>query len=98
MRLERFLGRIGWKALELQSARIPAYRHFTRPWRRIAGCDVYLVGDAAAQVKVIAVGGLVTGLRGARATADAISSGRNLPQRPEVLTARIEFAFTHQVG
>jgi flavin-dependent dehydrogenase len=65
------------KALELQSARIPAYRHFTRPWRRIAGCDVYLVGDAAAQVKVTTVGGLVTGLRGARAAADAILSGRN---------------------
>ena len=77
VRLERFLGRIGWKALELQSARIPAYRHFARPWRRIAGCDVYLVGDAAAQVKVTTVGGLVTGLRGARAAADAILSGRN---------------------
>jgi flavin-dependent dehydrogenase len=71
-RLERFLGRIGLKAVEMQSARIPSYSHSTRPWRRIAGCDVYLIGDAAAQVKVTTVGGLVTGLRGAKAAANAI--------------------------
>ncbi|HEX2227220.1 MAG TPA: NAD(P)/FAD-dependent oxidoreductase, partial [Candidatus Binatia bacterium] len=70
--LERFLARIGLKALDMQSARIPAYAHSMRPWRRIAGCEVYLVGDAAAQVKVTTVGGLVTGLRGARAAANAI--------------------------
>jgi flavin-dependent dehydrogenase len=71
-KLERFLRRKGWKAVELQSARIPAYQHFIRPRRRVAGCDIYLVGDAAAQVKVTTVGGLVTGLRGARAAANAI--------------------------
>ena len=71
-RLERFLSRIGLKAVEMQSARIPAYAHLIRPWRRMAGCDVYLIGDAAAQVKVTTVGGLVTGLRGARAAANAI--------------------------
>jgi flavin-dependent dehydrogenase len=71
-KLERFLARIGLKAVELQSARIPSYQHFTRPWRRMAGCNVYLIGDAAAQVKVTTVGGLVTGLRGARAATDAI--------------------------
>ena len=71
-KLQRFLARIGLKPVEMQSARIPSYTHFTRPWRRIAGCDVYLVGDAAAQVKVTTVGGLVTGLRGAKAAANAI--------------------------
>ena len=71
-KLERFLARRGLKAMEMQSARIPSYTHFTRPWHRIAGCDVYLVGDAAAQVKVTTVGGLVTGLRGAKAAAAAI--------------------------
>ena len=76
-RLERFLGRMGLKVLELQSARIPAYRHFTRPWRRLADCSVYLIGDAAAHVKVTTVGGLVTGLRGARAAAEAILHRRH---------------------
>jgi digeranylgeranylglycerophospholipid reductase len=72
VKLKRFLARVGLKAVEMQSARIPAYTHFARPWRRTHGCDVYLVGDAAAQVKVTTVGGLVTGLRGAKAAANAI--------------------------
>ena len=42
------------------------------PWRRRAGGEIYLVGDGAAQVKVTTVGGLVTGLRGAKAAANAI--------------------------
>ena len=71
-KLERFLARIGLRPIEMQSARIPCYAHFTRPWRRTAGCAIYLVGDAAAQVKVTTVGGLVTGLRGAKAAAYAI--------------------------
>ena len=48
-----------------------------QPWRRISGCHVYLVGDAAAQVKVTTVGGLVTGLRGAKAAASAILGRRD---------------------
>jgi flavin-dependent dehydrogenase len=71
-RLERFLARIGLKAVEIQSARIPCYSQRMQPWRRMSGCQVYLVGDAAAQVKVTTVGGLVTGLRGAKAAASAI--------------------------
>jgi flavin-dependent dehydrogenase len=74
-RLERFLARIGLRAVEMQSARIPSYTHSTRPWRRIGGSQIYLIGDAAAQVKVTTVGGLVTGLRGARAAANAILHG-----------------------
>jgi flavin-dependent dehydrogenase len=46
-------------------------------WRRIGGSEIYLIGDAAAQVKVTTVGGLVTGLRGARAAANAIVHGSN---------------------
>ena len=71
-KLKRFLARVGLKPVEIQSARIPTYRHFARPWRRTHGCDIYLVGDAAAQVKVTTVGGLVTGLRGGKAAANAI--------------------------
>jgi flavin-dependent dehydrogenase len=38
--------------------------------------NVFLIGDAAAQVKVTTVGGVVTGLRGARAVVEAILNGR----------------------
>jgi flavin-dependent dehydrogenase len=71
-RLERFLKRQRLELLDMQAARIPAYAHSIRPWRRMYGADIYLIGDAAAQVKVTTVGGLVTGLRGARAAANAI--------------------------
>ena len=84
-KLERFLGRIGLKAVEMQSARIPSYAHFVRDRRRIGGCDVYLVGDAAAQVKVTTVGGLVTGLRGAKVAANAILRRGNYFQESAAL-------------
>ena len=71
-KLAQFLSRRGLEPVEMQAARIPAYTHSTRPWRRMAGADIYLVGDAASQVKVTTVGGLVTGLRGARAAAGKI--------------------------
>lgn len=77
VKLERFLKRNSFKAVDMQSARIPSYDHFIRPWRRLGGAQVYLIGDAAAQVKVTTVGGLVTGLRGARAAANAILRGQS---------------------
>ena len=79
-KLGRFLDRNNFKAVDMQSARIPSYDHFIRPWCRLSGCNIYLIGDAAAQVKVTTVGGLVTGLRGARAAANAILGGGNYLQ------------------
>ena len=43
--------------------------------RRVGNGEVYLVGDAAAQVKVTTVGGIVTGFRGALGVAEAILNG-----------------------
>ena len=64
--------------LEFQSSQV-AVHHFTRrPWTEAWGHNVMLVGDAAGQVKMTTVGGLVTGLRGARAVADAIAGGKHI--------------------
>jgi flavin-dependent dehydrogenase len=76
-KLERFLSARGLTAVEIQAAWIPLSQSAHKPWRKISGCDVYLVGDAAGQVKVTTVGGLVTGLWGARAAAEAIL--KNIP-------------------
>jgi flavin-dependent dehydrogenase len=70
--LERFLRTLGLTPIAWQAARVPLFRRAPRPWTRLGGCDVFLVGDAAGHVKVSTVGGLVTGLRGARAVAEAI--------------------------
>jgi len=46
--------------------------------KRVGEGEVFLVGDAASQVKVSTVGGIVTGFRGAQAVADALlSTGRS---------------------
>jgi digeranylgeranylglycerophospholipid reductase len=69
---DRFLAKKGFEPLEWQGARIPVYKRWVPVQRAVGSGKVYLVGDAAAQVKVSTVGGIVTGLRGARGVADAI--------------------------
>lgn len=71
-RIESFLERKGLTPLEWQGARIPVYRGWVPIRRRLGGGEVYLVGDAAAQVKVSTIGGIVTGFRGAQGVADAL--------------------------
>ncbi|MCL6565090.1 MAG: NAD(P)/FAD-dependent oxidoreductase [Acidobacteriia bacterium] len=73
--LEQFLQRRRLHPLSYQAARIPVYTGWVPVRRRLGEADVYLVGDAAAQVKVTTVGGLVTGFRGAAGVAEAILNG-----------------------
>ncbi len=69
---DRFLENKGFEPLEWQGARIPVYKRWIPIQRTVGSGEVYLVGDAAAQVKVSTIGGIVTGFRGARGVADAI--------------------------
>jgi flavin-dependent dehydrogenase len=68
----RFLEKKKLEPLEWQGARIPVYRKWISVQRQLGNGQVYLVGDAAAQVKVSTVGGIVTGFRGAQGVADSI--------------------------
>lgn len=70
--LARFLEKKQMEPLEWQGARIPVYRRWVPVRRRMGGGEIYLVGDAAAQVKVTTVGGVVTGFRGALGVAQSI--------------------------
>ena len=77
-RFERFLEKKNLEPLEWQGARIPVYKKWIPVQKRVGNGDVFLVGDAAAQVKVSTVGGIVTGFRGALAVAQSIlHGGRN---------------------
>lgn len=58
--------------LEYQGAIVPLYPHLSSPCIRRGAATVYLAGDAAGQVKATTVGGVVAGLRGARAAVGAI--------------------------
>jgi flavin-dependent dehydrogenase len=87
---DSFLEKKGFEPLEWQGARIPVYRKWVPIQRTVGSSAVYLVGDAAAQVKVSTIGGIVTGFSGAQGVADAIlNKGRG-----ELLALRRELA-TH---
>jgi flavin-dependent dehydrogenase len=70
-----------------QGARIPVYRRWI-PVRRKFGAEKFTSsGDAAGQVKVTTVGGIVTGFRGALGVAKSILTKK---QSPELRSLRRE--------
>ncbi|MBC8252720.1 MAG: NAD(P)/FAD-dependent oxidoreductase [Ardenticatenia bacterium] len=71
-KLKRFLSAHGFEPQGYQGALVAVHRFASRPWAEVDGRHVLLVGDAAGQVKMTTVGGVVAGLRGARAAAHAI--------------------------
>ena len=71
-KLDRFLARQGLAPLEYQAARAPLYAPRAATQGQVGRVRVYLVGDAAAQIKVTTVGGTVSGLLGAAAAARAV--------------------------
>ena len=73
--LEGFLEKRQLTPLEYQAAKIPIYTRWSPIRRRLAGGEVYLVGDAAGHVKATTVGGIVSGFRGAQGVAEAILNG-----------------------
>ena len=73
--LERFLEKRRFTPVSFQGARIPVYTGWVPVERQVGLGRVYLVGDAACQVKVTTVGGIVTGFRGALGVTEAILNG-----------------------
>jgi flavin-dependent dehydrogenase len=73
--LEQFLQKRQLDPIEFQAARIPVYKRWIPVKRKLGKAFVYLVGDAAAQVKASTIGGIVTGFRGALGVAEAILNG-----------------------
>src|SRR5262245_41990061 len=67
----------GLEPLDHQAALVPRHRFQDSARVTEVSHKVFLIGDAAAQVKVTTVGGVVTGLRGARAIAEAIINESN---------------------
>lgn len=78
--LTEFLQSKDLEPFEFQSALVPMHRFRYGGDVLSEERNVFAVGDAAAQVKVTTVGGVVTGLHGARALTDAILNGRNYPK------------------
>lgn len=75
--LKSFLREQGMEPIDYQASMVPMHKYQYSTRVAEVSRKVFLVGDAAAQVKVTTVGGVVTGLRGARAVAEAILNGNN---------------------
>ena len=73
--LDSFMAKRNFTPLAFQGARIPVYTRWVPVERRVGNGSVYLVGDAAGQVKVSTVGGVVTGFRGALGVSESILNG-----------------------
>jgi flavin-dependent dehydrogenase len=78
--LDRFMEEKRFRPLGYQGARIPAYIRWIPVERRVGRGRVFLVGDAAGQVKVSTVGGIVTGFRGAVGVSEAILRNGSSPE------------------
>lgn len=87
--LDGFLDTHGYKALEYQGAMIPLHQPFRKIDWRMSGGRVLLVGDAAAHVKVTTVGGLVSGLWGAKAAAQSLVQGTSYSKELRGLHAEL---------
>ncbi len=75
--LELFMEQRHFRPLAFQGARIPVYERWIPIERKLDAGRVYLVGDAAAHVKVSTLGGVVTGFRGALAVSESILNGES---------------------
>ena len=75
--LKSFLLEQGLEPVDHQAAMVPMHKFQYSARVTEVSHKVFLIGDAAAQVKVTTVGGVVTGLRGARAIAEAIINESN---------------------
>lgn len=73
--LERFMEKRQFTPISFQGGRTPVYNGWVPVQRKYGQGNVYLVGDAAGQVKVSTVGGLVTGFRGALGVSEAVLHG-----------------------
>lgn len=74
--LQRFMDVCGFEALSIEAADVALYHPQRKTRIRLKGGEVFLIGDAGGQVKSTTVGGVVTGLRGARAAAGVLLSNK----------------------
>jgi len=86
--LDNFLGKMGLEPSGWQSSQVALHHPRLKPWSSIGDIPVYLIGDAAGQVKVTTVGGTVTGFEGAEAACRAILN--NTSYRRELRTLKRE--------
>lgn len=76
--LEATLERMDLEALDYQSAQIALFHPKLKRQTQLGDAPIFLIGDAAGDVKVSTVGGTVTGFRAAEAVSEHILTGKSL--------------------
>lgn len=89
--LEIFLKENKLKPYEFQQAQVPLYRWGWLKKGGGLGKNIFLVGDAAAHVKTTTVGGVISGLYGAKALAQALLNGRSYTKELKTLNKELSF-------
>ena len=87
--LNRFLDKYGFQAESYQAGTVAMHHPGLRPWAQMGRLPIYLIGDAAGQVKVTTVGGSVTGFQGAQAAVRSIMSGTPYPKELKALNREL---------
>jgi flavin-dependent dehydrogenase len=88
--LDRFLSAENLEPMAYQKAWVPLYSPGQRPSRSLGRGRAILVGDAASQVKVTTVGGMMTGMRGAQAAARSLLRGTSYASEMAPLRRELE--------
>jgi len=65
------------KIIEYQGGLVPVYNPKAKTHTKINGKDIFLLGDAASQVKATTYGGIIQGLTAAQAVANYLNEGKN---------------------
>lgn len=88
--LEGFLSSQGCEPIEFQAARVPLHDPLLEPSRVISNSKILLIGDAGGQVKATTVGGVVAGLRGARAAVRVVVGQARYRKTVRALKAELD--------
>ena len=89
--LDTFLNHRNFEPETYQGTKGAIHHPRFKPWGRIGNTPVYLVGDAAGQVKTTTAGGTITGFQGAEATVASILDSQS--NRAAVRSVKRELDF-----
>jgi len=88
--LEQFLETHRLKADRFQASQVAMHHPGYKPWGEFGNSAVFLIGDAAGQVKVTTVGGTVSGFWGAQAAVRSILDGTSYSQELRSLKRELD--------
>jgi len=92
--LEKILGNsFKSKIIEYQGGLVPVYSSEAKTHTKINGKEIFLLGDAASQVKATTYGGIIQGLTAAKAIASYLNEGKTYSEEIKKLNKELKLHF-----